>query len=291
MEEMMNSGNARPRRWLTRILVLVAVVTAAPSVYAWLNRSTISAFFGPPTVQMAEVYPAEPTEATFDHVQFDRLLSAYVDDNGGVDYVALKQNQVPLMSYIELLASVPFEQLSRNERLTLLINAYNAFTLQLILENMPVKSIKDIPEQQRWSHVRWKVGSHTWSLNQIEHEQIRPKFKDPRIHFALVCAAVGCPPLRNEAFQSDRLEAQLEDQARQVHMDPRWFQYDKTKDRVKLTSLYKWYGGDFEQDAGTVLEFAARYSEPLRRRLAGSKLPLITWLHYDWSLNSRSNAS
>ena len=287
--ERTRSVGSRRRRWLARALALAALMMAATSVYAWLNRSTISALFGPPVVQMTEVYPPEPSDATFDHAVFDGLLSAHVDEEGWVDYAALKHDQAKLMSYIQSLEAAPFDQLARDEKLTLLINAYNAFTLQLILENLPVESIKDIPEKSRWSHVRWHVGSHTWSLNQIEHEQIRPKFKEPRIHFALVCAAVGCPPLRNQAFCSDRLEEQLEDQTRRVHMNPRWFQFDESEDRLKLTSLYKWYGGDFEQNAGTVVEFAARYSQPLSQRLAAGEPPPITWLDYDWSLNSKAN--
>ena len=80
---------------------------------------------------------------------------------------------------------------------TLLINAYNAFTLRLILDYYPVRSIKDIRASKRWDDQRWRIGEAVFSLNQIEHEQIRPKFAEPRIHFALVCAAIGCPKLRN----------------------------------------------------------------------------------------------
>jgi hypothetical protein len=96
--------------------------------------------------------------------------------------------------------------MGRNEKLALLINAYNAFTLKLIVERLPVQSILDIPAAERWDAVRWKVGGQVWSLKQIEHEQIRPKFTEPRVHFALVCAAVGCPPLRNEAYDASRLD-------------------------------------------------------------------------------------
>lgn len=99
----------------------------------------------------------------------------------------------------------------------------NAYTIQLILDHYPLASIQDIPGDQRWDAVRWRVGPHTWSLNQIDHEQIRPKCAEPRIHFALVCAAVGCPPLRNEAYTAARLEEQLAGQSAYVHSHPRWF--------------------------------------------------------------------
>ena len=172
---------------------------------------------------------------------------------------------------------------------TLLINAYNAFTLRLILDYHPVASIKDIPAAKRWAHKRWGLGPHTWSLDQIEHDQIRPKFGEPRVHFALVCAAVGCPRLRNEAYRADDVEQQLEDQARYVHGHERWFRFDAGKGIVYLTRLYKWYGGDFEQVAGTVLDYAARYSPQLKQALGAGRKPGIRWLDYDWSLNSKKH--
>ncbi len=175
------------------------------------------------------------------------------------------------------------------EKLALLVNAYNAFTMRLILDHYPVKSIKDIPAKKRWDDKRWQVGSQTWSLNQNEHEQIRPNFKEPRIHFALVCAAVGCPPLRSEAYAANRLAEQLEEQAEYVHSHDRWFQFASGKDVVQLTSLYNWYGADFEQVAGSILNFAARYSPPLKAALDSGHKISVRWLNYDWSLNSQEN--
>ena len=129
-------------------------------------------------------------------------------------------------------------------------------------------------------------GGNVWSLNQIEHEQIRPKFVEPRIHFVLVCAAVGCPPLRNEAYEAKRLDEQLAEQTEYVHAHSTWFQFDADANVVRLTKLYNWYGGDFEQVAGDVLQFAARYSPELKQALANDALPRIEWLPYDWKLNS-----
>ena len=150
-----------------------------------------------------------------------------------------------------------------------------------------VASIKDIPARKRWDDVRWNVGGNLWSLNQIEHEQIRPKFSEPRIHFALVCAAVGCPPLRNEAYTGDRLEAQLEAQTRLVHRDGRWFRYDRDRNTVHLTKLYEWYGGDFKQAAGSVPRYVAAYSPQLKEAVDAGRPPNVRWLDYDWSLNEQ----
>ena len=131
-------------------------------------------------------------------------MKKHVREGGWVDDESLRAEQADLKRYIEAIGAAPFEKLGRDQKLALLLNAYNAFTLELVLEHYPLDSIKDIPSDRRWSDERWKVGGHTWSLEQIEHEQIRPKFVEPRVHFALVCAAIGCPPLRSEAYAADR---------------------------------------------------------------------------------------
>jgi uncharacterized membrane protein YdjX (TVP38/TMEM64 family) len=272
----------------TTLLVLVfALVLAGCTAYAYIYRVTIPGLFGPPTVTMTETYTDKPHGPRFDHSAFDTLLRQHVDDTGLVDYRALKSDPTMLDGYIASLASAPLTDMGRNERLALLINAYNAFTLRLILDYYPIKSIKDIPADQRWDAKRWNIGGNVWSLNQIEHEQIRPHFKEPRIHFALVCAAIGCPPLRNEAYVSDRLEAQLADQARYVHTHDRWFQFDRIANVVRLTSLYNWYAGDFDQVAGSVMNYAAGYSPQLKQSLDSGNKPKVEFLNYDWSLNAK----
>ncbi len=214
-------------------------------------------------------------------------MNEYVDDAGYVDYAGLAERQSDLNGYLASLGSAPFDAMGRDEKLALLINAYNAFTLRLILDYYPLDSIRDIASGDRWDAERFKIAGTTYSLNQIEHEQIRPKFREPRIHFALVCAAVGCPKLRNEAFTGERLEEQLEDQTRYVHSHDRWFRFDAASNAVDLTQLYDWYGGDFKQEAGSVLQFASRYSPELKAALDAGAKPKVRWLDYDWSLNAR----
>jgi uncharacterized membrane protein YdjX (TVP38/TMEM64 family) len=248
--------------------------------------------FGPPSVSLNEVYADTEAGPQYDHSAFDAILKSHVNETGGVDYDALKANPEPLREYIASLANAPFDELGRDEKLALLINAYNAFTLELIVEwlDQGIGSIRDIPSDKQWDDQRWNIGGNVWSLNRIEHEQIRPKFREPNIHFALVCAAVGCPPLRPEAYSAARINEQLEDQARIVHTEgSRWFHLDVQANVLHLTPLYDWYGGDFEQVAGSVLDYAAKYSNALAKLLESGKQPAIEWLDYDWSLNSQEN--
>jgi len=249
----------------------------------------VKELFHPPEVEMKEAYSSRPEGPAVDHSIYDELLKTHVREAGWVDYAGLERDRSRLDAYRKVLATAPFEELGRDEKLALLMNAYNAFTLELILDHGRPGSIRDIPSDQRWEAERWQIGAHTWSLDQIEHRQIRPKFVEPRIHFALVCAAVGCPPLRREAYQADRLEAQLADQTQFVHSHESWLEILESQDRIRLTRYYDWYHGDFAQVAGSVLEYAARHSPELRDRLKEPGRPEIEWIEYDWSLNDIAN--
>jgi hypothetical protein len=290
---MNETDDTRKARWpwgatLTFGLA-VALLTVAAT--AWFQRDAIRTRFGPSTVVLAEAYQDPPDTATpFDHSALDSLLGKHVDDDGWVDYDGLNADAARLDAYLESVAAAPFDDMSRDEKLALLINAYNAATLRLILDFHPVKSIKDIPAAKRWADRRWNVGGMTLSLNQVEHEQIRPKFKEPRIHFALVCAAVGCPKLRNEAYDAARLDAQLDDQMLYAHSHDRWLRFDADRGVVRLTKLYDWYGGDFTQSGGTIQAYAARYTPALKEALDAGRSVKTRWLDYDWALNSRANA-
>ena len=269
------------------VLASTARCNRATGAHQW--RDALGNLFGPAPVTLQEAYQHQSDGPTFDHSVFDALLRKHVDQDGWVDYEGFRSDAVSLDAYIASIGNAPFANLGRDEKLAFLINAYNAFTLRLILDHYPIKSIKDIPSAKRWDAKRWRLGFRRLSLNQIEHEQIRPKFAEPRIHFALVCAAIGCPKLRNEAYRADRIEEQLEDQTRYVHTHGRWFRYRSGARDVHLTRLYDWYGADFKQVAGSVLDFAARYSAPLRAAIAGDEKLRPKWLHYDWTLNDRKN--
>ncbi len=288
-------GRLRPRV-VARLGSLATAAVAVLICASWSGLSLanplvglVKELFHPPEVEMKEAYPARPDGPSVDHSIYDELLSNHVREGGWVDYEGFARDRSRLDAYREVLAAAPFEELGRNQKLALLMNAYNAFTLELILDHGRPASIRDIPSGNRWKAERWQIGSHTWSLDQIEHQQIRPKFVEPRIHFALVCAAVSCPPLRREAYQADRLEDQLEDQTKFVHAHDSWLDMLESRDRIRLTRYYDWYDGDFVQVAGSVLEYAARHSPELRDRLNEPGRPEIEWIEYDWTLNSIEN--
>ncbi len=283
---------AAPRRktLATVVPALLALLLLGSALYASSLGPRLAYLFGPPPAKLQERFADATGTARFDHSAFDGLLGRHVDSAGFVDYDGLAKESKLLDEYLSGVAAAALDDLGRDERLALLLNSYNAFTLRLILDNRPLASIQDIPADRRWDDVRWVLGGKTYSLNQIEHEQVRPNFKEPRIHFALVCAAVGCPPLRNEAYAADRLDAQLQSQSVYVHTHARWFQYEAGAGHVQLTKLYDWYGGDFEQVAGSVLDFAAEYSADLRAAIEGGTRPEESFLEYDWALNSQENS-
>lgn len=284
---------AKPRPLRSLAVVLGGVLLFSLSLLAQRHsgqvQRTVMSWFGPPQVEMKERYEPNPEGPRVDHLALDRLLSAHVDEDGWVDYQQLAESEAELQRYLDSLAAVPWDELGRDEKLVVLINGYNAATLKLILEHLPIESILEIPAADRWEAERWVIGGHRWSLDQIEHEQIRPHFVEPRIHFALVCAAVGCPPLRNEAYSAARLESQLAAQAQYVHDHPTWFRFDARQGELGLTRLYRWYADDFVQTYGSVERFAARYAPQLARFLDDGGSPRRHWLPYDWSLNSQAN--
>ena len=170
-----------------------------------------------------------------------------------------------------------FEAWSEAQQMAFLINLYNAATLQLIRENYPVKSIKETRRLTRgpWDRRIVRLFGEKISLNNLEHDILRKKYKEPRLHMVLVCAAKGCPPLRSEAYRAARLEAQLTEQSRIYLASPAGMRIDRPAKRLYLSAIFKWYGGDFP----SLTDFAETYSG---KSLTGLKLG---YLDYDWSLN------
>jgi hypothetical protein len=282
--------DTRSERTSRRVTTFASVALGATAVAAlsWpAAGGLLRRWLGPPEVSADEAYSGAAAGEVFDHSAVDALLRAHVDGEGSVDYEALARESVVLDGYLATLASAPFAELGRDEKLALLLNAYNAFTLRLILDHRPLSSIKDIPSARRWDDRRWTLAGETLSLNQIEHERIRPRFREPRVHFALVCAARSCPPLRAEAFVGSRLEAQLADQARRVHQGELWLRFDPASGTLHLTRLYDWYRSDFLQIAPTVEDYVARHEVSVRAALAAGRRVKVRWLPYDWSLNGR----
>ena len=245
--------------------------------------------------------PALPAQSrTFDHGALDALLHAHVV-RGMVDYDRFAAS-AEFKAYLAKLAATDPATLPRAEQLALWINAYNAYTIQLINKHGERKSIRNINKTAGiikaygpWKEKLAVVGGRAYGLDEIEQDIIRPVFKDPRIHFALVCAAMGCPPLRSEAYTGARLDAQLDDQARTFLLNA------PTKNRVDVPARtvyvspifveFRDYIKDFGGSTASVARYIARYHPPgpERELLLGGNFRMIT-TDYDWSLNSQANA-
>lgn len=219
---------------------------------------------------------------------YTALLKDHVQ-NGVVDYAELCKDP-RLSGYIKsIAASNALTAEEEDVRLSYWINAYNAFTLLAICEKYPIKSINELssPDQSIWDHNFIQIAGKKISLNHIEHSIIRKQFKEPRIHFALVCASKSCPPLRSEAFAGAELNNQLEDQGRIFFRDPSRNQFDLKTRTAKLSRVLEWYSKDFGNDKREVLAYTARFlpqdlASDIRANLQSWQ---ISYLEYDWALN------
>jgi len=247
---------------------------------------------------LSAAYAAD-SAAAFDHSHrlWEKVLSTNVVDAGPasrVQYQVIKQTPGELLQYLSAVSSVTsmqFKQWNNAQKLAFLINAYNAFTIKLVIDHYPVKSIKDIGS---WFSSPWKKKFFTLlgqeiSLDHLEHEMIRGDrgFAEPRIHFALVCASIGCPKLQVRAFTEQRLEDMLEEGTTVFLNDTSRNRVSVTDQELQLSKIFDWYADDFVKQAGTVEKFVARYlilDENTKRLINAGNLDK-TYLDYDWSLN------
>jgi hypothetical protein len=218
--------------------------------------------------------------------------------NSVVDYAALRAAPEELEQYLEALSAVEaveFERWPAKEQLAFLINAYNAFTLKLIVDHYPLNSIRDIGSfwQSPWKRRFFSLLGEPMHLDQVEHEIIREpgRYDEPRIHFAVNCASIGCPALRPEPFTAAALEAQLEDSTRRFLGDASRNRYREGS--LEVSSIFKWYRKDFERGwrgADSLSGFLSLYADALalppevREQLTGDTLK-VHFLDYDWNLN------
>ena len=221
-----------------------------------------------------------------DHMIWDRLLKKFVTDQGGFNYKAMLQDRDQLNKYLDHLSSNPPDpsSTSKNERLAFWINTYNAFTVDLILENYPVESINDIGASLQIPFINSVfdkdfvlIKGKKMSLNDIEHKILRRDFNEPRIHFAIVCASKSCPSLRKEAYQADRLDNQLDEQAISFINNPE--KNNISEDHVVLSKIFYWFKSDFTNN-GSLIDFINQYSD-----IYISPKAKVNFLKYDWSLN------
>ncbi len=218
------------------------------------------------------------------HNRYDALLQKYVV-GVGVDYsgwVAHREDVIALRGYVTKLTALDPETMTSDEQLAYWLNLYNAVTVRLILDNYPLESIKDLGgfmKKSPWKRELVSVAGRDLSLNDIENEIIRPTFQDPRIHFALNCASVGCPPLNAGAYSPATLSEQLDAACRRALNEEQWVRVEDN--RVYLTKIFDWYADDFKQDGGTVLGFISEYRDT---DLVDGEMD-VKFMDYDWSLN------
>jgi hypothetical protein len=224
----------------------------------------------------AKIEKTKPATKVGLHDEFDALLRKYVSTSGKVNYQGFKNEEGKLDAYLQKLEKTNLEKnWSQNKTLAFWINAYNANTIKLILKNYPIKSIMDLNNGKPWD-VKWiKINRRTLSLNNIENDIIRPKYKEPRIHFALNCAAKSCPPLLNKAWTEGNLNSNLERQTKSFINNSNYNTI--TAGKVEVSKIFDWYGKDF----GELKTYLNKYSST--KIGAGTSVNFKT---YNWDLNN-----
>lgn len=212
------------------------------------------------------------------HQAWHDQLQEFVSEAGSVNYQEWKQHSARLDAYLsELEAHAPSSSWSRNERLAYWINAYNAYTVKLILDNYPIRSITDLGSP--WDKKFISIGGTDYTLNDIEHKILREKLKEYRVHFAVNCASVSCPPLLNKAYKASNVQQLLDQQARRFINDARY--NDIAGQELSLSKIFDWYGDDF-RTSGPLIEYLNKYAE--------TPIPAdatVGFKDYNWNLNGR----
>lgn len=221
------------------------------------------------------------------HKTWDTLLQKHVK-NGRVSYKAFAEDVKQLDSYLGTLEKVDISTFSREHKLAFWINAYNAFTVKLILNHYPVKSIREI--DRPWKQRIWKAAGEILSLNDIEYKKLRKELKEPRIHFAIVCASIGCPNLQSFAFSGDRVNNQLDQVARQFFGYHKHFfiEEDGPDVTIYISQIFNWFGNDFGKDKNERIAFILSYLEaPVAKKIKKAFSVEMKYLSYDWNLNEQ----
>ena len=275
---------------LRYVLPLVSVLAAGTILYVKIctaERQTIGD--GVPASLRVSM------DEGIDHAVWDGLLKKYVDGRGMVNYAAWKDSVADrgaLKAYLASLSKAdPKKNASRAGRLAFWINAYNALTVHGILEKYPTASIKDhvsyFGGYNIWKDLLLPVGDEKYSLHAMEHEVLR-KMSEPRIHFAIVCASIGCPRLLAEAYTPQKLEQQLEVNTRAFFADRAKFNYDVGSRTLYVSPILDWFPEDFGRDQAELQTAIAPYlPDQASRELAASGSARLSYLDYDWNLNEQ----
>ncbi|WP_337867013.1 DUF547 domain-containing protein [Ignavibacterium sp.] len=230
-----------------------------------------------------------------DQQLFTDVLQKYVK-NGLVDYKGLTQDK-NLDKYLSQLSQTNPDKLNRDEKLAFWINAYNAFTLQVVRDNYPIESITELHTGGKvigyllgktvWDKEFITINNKKYSLNDIEHKILR-KMGEPRIHFAVVCASISCPELRNEAFEADKIDAQLYEQTTKFLNDKTRNHFDIKNRKAYISEIFNWFGEDFGKSDENILKFISKFisgniSKDIQSNISSWS---ISFNDYDWGLNN-----
>ena len=231
------------------------------------------------------------------HAQWTEVLAEHVHGDR-FDYAALKADRSGLDAYLAQLYSVSPTELrtwNPDQRHAFWINTYNAHVIDLVVRNYPLDGIKKLgsffnPVWEKafvpMNALHPKESNKPLSLDDIEHKILRPRFKDARVHAAVNCASIGCPPLRNEAYGAHLLDQQLEAQVRAWLADTERNRFDREERTIRVSEIFKWFKEDFERDSGTVENWIKRYApEPAAEWMRGANKIKVKYVDYDWSLN------
>lgn len=217
-----------------------------------------------------------PKKSTPDHSAFNALLQKNVSSSGKVNYQGFKAQKADLQKYLDdLAANTPSSEWGRKETMAYWTNAYNAFTIKLIVDNYPISSITKLENGKPWDKKWIKLGDKTYSLNNIENDILRPKYKDARIHFAVNCAAQSCPPILNKAWTAANLAANFEKQAKAFINNPKFNKISANS--IEISKIFEWYAADF----GNIIDYLNKYSTT--KISADAK---VSYMEYDWALNN-----
>lgn len=238
-------------------------------------------------------------DKNFDHqyIEYAGLLQSYVSRDR-VDYAGLKSARAGLDGVVDQIGSADLSESSDVEKLAFYINAYNIITLRSIVDAYPVASIKDIDGV--WDKKTWFVAGQKLTLNQIEHEILRVDFSEPRIHVAIVCASIGCPPLADKPYLADEIESQLQNAASRFALDMHYNRLDPLTGRADLSSIFDWFGEDFieryyqaaafsglSKKENSAINFLIGYFPADQRPDLLAMSYSIAYIDYDWSLNEK----
>jgi hypothetical protein len=267
------------------------------------------------TIVCADVSAADANDMVFDYNDYAIALKSYVDDTGMVNYKKLKANPQKLEAFLTSLNKLDpntYDKWPDKDKIAFWLNAYNALTLKVIIDNYPIKSSffrsrvypKNSIRQIKgvWNKKTFAVMGRKLTLGHIEHKILRKRFDEPRIHMAMVCAAMGCPPLLNKPYMGNKLDRQLDERTRSFLGNAAKFKMDRKKKRIYLSPIFGWFGRDFvakykpekklgkhKKKASAILNYIASYLEDDEKEYVLKGNFKIKYLKYDWSLNEQKD--